>query len=766
MRRHGRKNDARMPPETLISSARAYLSTDRVAFVESALDFAMSAHRGQRRKSGDPFIEHPLATAEYLAAIGMDATTLAAALLHDVIEDCGVEYAELEKRFGAEVAALVDSVTKLKRLDLIPRNPDGSLPIAPPDGPPESEDASLAAARAASMRKMFVAMASDVRVVVIKLADRLHNMLTLDALPPNRQIAISRETLDIYAPLAHRLGIWDVKWRLEDEAFKYLYPREYRAISRMLARKRAERESYVRRATQALQETLDAAGIKGDISGRAKHIYSIYQKKQRYEEQGRRLEDIRDLIALRVIVGSDADCYAALGVVHATWQPIPGQFDDYIAGPKDNMYQSLHSVVRCLDGYSVEIQIRTQRMHMVAEHGIAAHTGYKEGSIARDLFEEGMSWLKQLLETQREAHGDVEYLESVKTDILRDQVFIYTPKGDVIELPAGATPLDFAYRIHTEVGHACVGAIVNGKVTALNTPLKSADTVRIRKAKKPRGPKLDWLNPDLGYLVTASAREKVGQWFRRQEKALQRERGREFLRKQLRRLPLRQDDDEIAGFMGLQEADELYEAIGSGQMHVGQVVERLMVPPLEQEAPATPEPPRDGAAVGIVVLGMEGLLARIARCCSPVYGDEIIGYLTRNRGVTVHRSGCPNVRDEDEPERLVEVAWGHSDSRYPVRLRVDAWDRVGLIRDLTSVVSAESVNIHSLTSSESQSDSRCTITLTVYTTGIEQLSRLFSKLENVQGVQSVVRGSLGERGDAGIDGMTGRTAAPSSEKRG
>lgn len=754
-----------MTAVTFLDKARAYLPPDRMAFVERALDFATEAHEGQRRKSGAPFIEHPIATAEYLAALHIDANTLAAALLHDTMEDCGVQYKELERRFNADVAMLVDAVTKLNKIDLIPRSEtggpstdqNGSKPALETRsilGPGSSEHA-VSPERAASMRKMFVAMAKDVRVVLIKLADRLHNMMTLQALRPDRQVAIAQETLDIYAPLADRLGIWDIKWRLEDESFKYLYPRDYRAISRLLARKRAEREAYVARATQALEEAMKAVDIEAEVSGRAKHIYSIYEKSKRYESQGRKLEDIHDLIALRLIVDDVGDCYAALGVVHGMWHPVRGQFDDYIANPKDNMYQSLHTLVRCLDGYPVEVQIRTHEMHEIAEYGVAAHTAYKEGGSPRDRFEERMTLMRQLLEAQRDAHGDQEYLESIKTDILRDQVFVYTPAGDVVELPANATALDFAYRIHTEVGHSCVGALVNGKLTALNTPLESGDTVLIRKAKKPYGPRLDWLNPDLGFLVTHSAREKVAQWFRRQDRAEKRERGHTYLRKQIRRLHLQLGDAELARFIGFASADDLYEAIGSGQLDTGRLIERIMAAAPEEPAKIPAKPVKPGSSTGIVVLGMPGLLTRIARCCGPVYGDDIIGYLTRGKGVTIHRSSCPNIRNEDEPERLVEVAWGHSDSRYPVRIRIDAWDRVGLIRDITSVVSSEKVNIHSLTSRETDSDDRCTVTLTVYTTGSEQLSRLFSRLETVQGVQGVLRDSLTEQVDVGSDAAVG-----------
>ncbi|MCH7739033.1 MAG: bifunctional (p)ppGpp synthetase/guanosine-3',5'-bis(diphosphate) 3'-pyrophosphohydrolase [Chloroflexi bacterium] len=745
-RRNGKGSEASRLGSALLKRARTYLPEDRLPFVEAALSFAVGAHEGQLRKSGVPYIEHPLATAEYLAELHMDAATLAAGLLHDVMEDCDVPYAELEMKFSGEVASLVDSVTKLSADgSLIPWNPDGTVTLGV-EGDHQAQEPALAAARAASMRKMLVAMARDVRVVVIKLADRLHNMLTLKALPPHRQIAIARETLDIYAPLAHRLGMGDLKWRLEDEAFKYLLPRDFRAITRLLSRKRAEREEYIERATKALEEALSAVGLEAEVTGRPKHLYSIYQKIDRYAEQGKKLEEIYDLFALRVIVKSEADCYAALGAIHGTWPPISGQFDDYIATPKDNMYQSLHTTVRGLDNFPLEVQIRTPEMHQISEHGVAAHPIYKEGGKSVDGFEQRMSWLKQLLEIQRETGGDFEWLEEIKTDILQDQVFVYTPAGDVVELPAGATALDFAYKIHTEVGHSCNGAIVNGKLTALNAPLHNGDTVRIRTAKQSKGPKLDWLNPDLGYLRTTSARTKVAQWFRRQARQAQRQQGREFLAKQLRRLHHRKSNEEIAREIGFESANALYEAIGSGQLHAGEVVTRLMSTNPDEETTARVEKPIKSAesTSGTLVMGMSGLLTRDALCCNPVYGDDIVGYLTRNRGVTIHRSLCPNMRsrNRDDPERLVEVAWGHSTNRIPARFRIDAFDRVGLIRDLTSVVGAEQVNIHSLTSNENESDTTCSVTLTVYTTGSKQLSRLFSRLENVKGVFGIVREGL------------------------
>ncbi|MBM3958687.1 MAG: bifunctional (p)ppGpp synthetase/guanosine-3',5'-bis(diphosphate) 3'-pyrophosphohydrolase [SAR202 cluster bacterium] len=750
--------------ETLLKAVRSYLPDDRVAFVEMSLEFAAEAHKGQSRKSGEPYIEHPIATAEYLARLRMDATTIAAALLHDVIEDCDVSVEVLEARFGAEVAKLVDGVTKMSRIDVLERNEGaeaGGLAAGTEFDLNGGAD-QKAAERAATLRKMFVAMAHDVRVLLIKLADRLHNMLTLKALSPDRQLAIARETLDIYAPLAHRLGMGDLKWRLEDEAFKYLHAREYKQISRMLSRKRAEREAYVDRCTMALQEALEKSGIQGQVTGRAKHLYSIFNKMDRYGQMGRKFSEIYDLIALRVIVETEAESYAALGVAHSLWRPIPGQFDDYIASPKDNMYQSLHTSVVGFDGYPLEVQIRTQRMHEVAEQGVAAHVAYKEGGPQSDRFEQRMSWLKQLLDWQRDMHGDAEYLETIKTDILGDTVFVYTPRGDVIELAKGATPLDFAYRIHTELGHNCVGAMVNGKLVTLNTEIQNGDTVEIKKSKNARGPSLDWLNPSLGYLGTASAREKVRNWFRRQERTASIERGRDVMERSLRHLSVAVKEDQLATLMGFASPADLFEALGTGHLDVQKVIDRLSTaatvqPSAGVQAQAKSGPAGDSSASGVVVMGAGNILTKVARCCLPVYGDPIIGYLTRGRGVSVHRENCPNIRGEDEPERLVEVAWGHAENRLPVRVRLDAYDRVGLLRDITSVVSAERVNIHSI-SSEEQPGGRCTVALTVYTTGIDQLGRLFAKLGAVRGVSTVDRTSLVDRRPrSGLSGTTGES---------
>ena len=720
-----------MPGPQLLSIIDSYLPLERARFVKESLEFATTAHRGQRRMSGEPFIEHPIATATLLAELKMDATTIAAALMHDVIEDCGVELGTLEREFGFDVARLVDGVTKLKRIDKI-----AGIRRTEPDE-----------ARAASTRKMLVAMAEDIRVVMIKLADRLHNMRTLSHLPQVRRERIAQETLDIYAPLAHRLGMSDIKWRLEDEAFRFLNPREYKALSRLINRKRVEREAYAEEACRAVTVRLVASGINALVLGRPKHLYSTYQKMKRYETLGRDFDEIYDLIALRVITDTVPDCYSALGIVHSIWRPVPGQFDDYIASPKENLYQSLHTSVMGSEGSAMEVQIRTKEMHRLAEDGVAAHWVYKEGDEEPagldDQFEQKLSWLKQLLEWQREVQGDQEYLDTVKTDILRDQVFVYTPAGEVKDLPAGATPLDFAFRIHTELGLSCVGAYVNGKSVPLNTRLSNGDTVRVRKSLTDRGPSLDWLNSDLGYLTTASARYRVRAWFRRQNKSSNVQRGREQLRNAISKLYLAGSEVELAERLGYATVDELAEAIGSGQISPSRIAE---VASPRNEQPIHSQPAfrqalngAGGEDPGVVALGSPEVPARVARCCKPAYGDEVIGYLTRTRGISVHRRNCAVSRADSEPERQVPVAWGHASSRIPDRLRLDAVDRIGLLRDITDVVSSERVNIHSMTSEEDAHSQNCTVSLTVYTTGFEQLSRLFSKLETIPGVHTIAR---------------------------
>ncbi len=715
------------PVDTLLAKAGSYLPEDKIAIIAEAYRFAEHAHDGQTRLSGEPFIQHPLETALFLADLRLDANALAAALLHDVIEDCHVGVDVLEDAFGPDVAKLVDGVTKLTKTELMS---DGRAQVRDPD----SQEA---LAEAETLRKMLMTMAEDIRVVLIKLADRLHNMRTLDALSPDRRVAIARETIEIYAPLAHRLGIWELKWRLEDLAFQHLNPEAYREISKMLRSRRGEREEYVERVRTLLRAELDNEGIKAEVTGRPKHIYSIYKKMQTYADQNKEVGEIYDLFALRVLVNDVKDCYAALGVVHNNWHPLPGQFDDYIANPKDNLYQSLHTSVLCEDANPVEVQVRTHEMHSVAEYGVAAHWLYKEGQTSDARFDEKMTWLRQLLEWQRDVTGAEEFLESFKTDIFKNQVFVYTPKGELKELPTGATPLDFAYRVHTEVGHRCIGAKVNGKLVSLDYQLGNGDTVQILTSKTARGPSLDWLNPNLGYVKTTSAREKVRQWFNRQERMINIERGRDVFQKQLRRLDISADDQEVTELLKFATTDEFYAALGSGAITTAQVVDKLSskhVPPAEERHIVSPP---IGPASGVKVLGVGDLLTRMAYCCGPIHGDDIVGYITRSRGVTVHQKDCPNILAETEVERLVPVAWGESETLYPVRIQIQAWDRVGLLGDITSLVSEERVNIASCVSEEY--DEISVVSLTVYINGIDQLNRLYSRLEGVKGVIGVAR---------------------------
>ena len=714
--------------DLLLDKAGDYLPPDKVADVEEAYRFAEEAHSGQYRKSGEPFIEHPLSTALYLADLHFDYNALRAALLHDVVEDTSVTHEELVERFGEEVATLVDGVTKLTQNELM--NTWGEDEVRPVQYTNE-------AARAASIRKMLMTMAEDVRVVIIKLADRLHNMRTLDSMPGHRREAIAQETLDIYAPLAHRLGMWELKWLLEDLAFQHIDAEAYRTISRLLATKREEREKYIERVVGMLEDELQTAGIRANVYGRPKHIYSIHKKTEKYDSINRTVNDINDLFALRVIVESVADCYAALGIVHTLWRPLQGEFDDYIASPKDNMYQSLHTAVLCEDASPVEIQIRTSEMHQLAEYGVAAHWLYKEGSADDQSFEEKMTWLRQILEWQREVAGAEEFVEGFKTDIFQNQVFVYTPKGELKEMPAGATPVDFAYRIHTDVGHRCIGAKVNGKLVPLQYHLRIGDMVEIITSKSVRGPSRDWLNENKGYLKTSHARSKVRQWFNRQERKASVQTGREVFTREIRRLETTMSEKEIADLMGYASLDDFFAGLGNGSLSMRQVVGKLTDLVAEPEDEPTvvtlPEPES-----GIEVLGVGDLLTRMARCCNPIGGHAIIGYITRGRGITVHRRTCPNIMRESESERLVEVDWGKTRTLYPVHIRVESWDRVGLLSDVTSLVADEGVNIvQSITGG--QEDDLSIIRLTVTVEDIEQLNRLFSKLEGVVGVLNVSR---------------------------
>jgi len=706
----------------LIVKAKNYLPPDKIAIVEGAYNFALKAHEGQVRKSGEAFIEHPLQVALILVELQLDASTLAAALLHDVPENCGISVAEIEAEFGADIAKLVDGTTKL-----------GKFSWQAP-----GKDVAAGQQQAENLRKLLVAMAEDLRVVFIKLADRLHNMRTLDALSPEKRRSIAQETSEIYAPLAHRLGIWELKWQLEDWSFRYLEPRKYRQVVNLVAGRRAQRERFIAQVIQILGAEFDRLGLRAEISGRPKHIYSIYQKVERYAAQGKHFDDIHDLLALRVLVGTMSDCYSAVGIIHSLWRPIPEAFDDFIANPRPNGYQSLHTAVMCLGTTPLEVQIRTQEMHHIAEYGVAAHWRYKEGEKKDIHFEERIAWLRQLIEWHREFSGAEEFLESVKTDIFIDQVFVYTPKGEIKDLPRGATPLDFAYRVHTEVGHRCVGAKVNGRLVPLSYELKNGDVVVIMSAKAARGPSRDWLNPHLGYIKTSHAREKIRQWFKKQERVENIERGRELLEKELRHLGVKLSKrEELAKLFKYDSPDDFLAALGYGGITRHQIALKLAA---QQEQPKVVAEvvPAKSPESAVRVLGVGDLLTHLAQCCRPVPGDKIIGYVTRSRGVVIHRQDCYNVSHQDEPERLIAVEWGQVDSLYPVSIQVEAWDRVGLIRDITTVIAEEKVNIAAM-SSINHDDHTVTEYITLETKGLAQLSRLMGRIEGVGGVRSVTR---------------------------
>jgi GTP diphosphokinase / guanosine-3',5'-bis(diphosphate) 3'-diphosphatase len=665
--------------------------------VEQAFTFACDRHADQRRRSGEDFITHPVEVAKICAGLRLDTETLCAALLHDTVEDTSASLDEVRELFGDAIAGLVDGVTKLTGITFQSRDEN----------------------QAENYRKMMVAMATDVRVILIKLADRLHNMRTLSALPKNKQIEKARETLEIYAPLAHRLGIHAIKWELEDLAFQRLHPRKYDEIKKLVAQQREERENYVSEAGEFLRSELSEVGIEAEISGRAKHFYSIYSK---MSKKGREFNEIYDLTAMRVIVASVKDCYGAIGIIHSLWKPLPGRFKDFVATPKLNLYQALHTTVIGPEGRPLEIQIRTPEMHRIAEYGIAGHVLYKEspsgvrgkGKTGGDPAKEKMTWLRQLLE----AEGDqepAEFLESLKVDLFEDEVFVFTPKGEVKNLSAGSTPLDFAYAVHTDVGHRCVGAKVNGKIVPLHYQLKSGDIVEVLTSKQERGPSRDWLS----VVRTTRARNKIRAFLGRERREDSERRGREELQDALRKQGL--PPQRIAGSplladvireMGFRKGDDFYVALGGAKISARTVVNKVMQRLKSGEAVAGDETEARLASVlegrderqrrtqeasnyGIVVQGIDDVMVRLAKCCRPVPGDEIVGYVSLGRGITIHREDCKNVKAlMKAPERFTDVAWeGENAASYRVELEIDAWDRPRLLEDLSRTFAETGVNI-------------------------------------------------------------------------
>jgi guanosine-3',5'-bis(diphosphate) 3'-pyrophosphohydrolase len=680
-----------------VVTEHAEQATDRLdrRAVEHAFAFACERHADQRRRSGEDFITHPVEVAKICAGLRLDTETLCAALLHDTVEDTSASIDEVRELFGESIAGLVDGVTKLTGITFQSRDEN----------------------QAENYRKMMVAMATDVRVILIKLADRLHNMRTLAALPKGKQIDKARETLEIYAPLAHRLGIHAIKWELEDLAFQRLHPRKYDEIKKLVAQQRDERERYVSEAGEFLQRELAEVGIEAEISGRAKHFYSIYSK---MSKKGREFNEIYDLTAMRVIVESVKDCYGAIGIIHSLWKPLPGRFKDFVATPKLNLYQALHTTVIGPEGRPLEIQIRTPEMHRIAEYGIAGHVLYKESPTSGkakakgDVAKEKMTWLRQLLE----AEGDqepTEFLESLKVDLFEDEVFVFTPKGEVKNLSAGSTPLDFAYAVHTDVGHRCVGAKVNGKIVPLHYQLKSGDIVEVLTSKQERGPSRDWLS----VVKTTRARNKIRAFLGRERREDSERRGREELQEALRKQGL--PPQRIAGSplladvireMGFRKGDDFYVALGGAKISARTVVNKIMHRLKSGEAVAGDETEARLASVlegrderqrrtqeasnyGIVVQGIDDVMVRLAKCCRPVPGDEIVGYVSLGRGITIHREDCKNVKAlMKAPERFTDVAWeGENAASYRVELEIDAWDRPRLLEDLSRTFAETGVNI-------------------------------------------------------------------------
>ncbi len=682
--------------------------------IRRAYAIAHEAHKPQKRVSGEPYIDHPVAVANLLLDLRLDVASIAAALLHDVVEDTSITKEQVDLTFGGEVAHLVDGVTKLSALEAQTK-----------------EDAQVG-----TYRKMFIAMADDPRVVLVKLADRLHNMRTIAAMKPESQQRNARETLDIYAPLAHRLGIWQMKWELEDKSFAVLNPDKYQEISRQLALRRDAREKIIQRVIGRLRQALEKEGIKADITGRPKHIYSIYRKMER---KGVSLDQIYDQLAVRVIVNTVGDCYQVLGIAHGMWPPVPGEFDDYIANPKESMYQSLHTTVLIPGGQPCEIQIRTQNMHEVAEHGIAAHWRYKEGFGRSDAsFEAKLAWLRGLIEWRRDLTDAREFVESITSDVLDEQVYIFTPKGKIIDLPVGSTPVDFAFRIHSEVGNRCVGAKVNNRMVPLDYQLQSGEIVQIMTTKNARGPSRDWLN----FVQTSGARNHIRRYFKRQRRDENESAGRDLLEKELKRLGLSIPYEEIAQLSGARTIEDLFANIGSGDVTARTLVQRILAQRTRHEEEladlpqVAPQPERKTDAKGISVRGVDGVLTRLAKCCNPVVGEPILGFVTRGKGITVHRADCRTVINERDCARLVEVTWGEASPQHghPVLVRVEAWDRVGLWRDISGTVADAGINIQEVQQVPTRKPDRAVLNVTMLIQSISQLSHILDKLNRLPDV--------------------------------
>lgn len=726
-------NDQVLTAEQVIDRTRKYLNDEHVEFVKKAFEFARRAHQNQFRKSGEPYIIHPVQVAGILADLEMDPYTVAAGFLHDVVEDTDVTLDDIREAFNEEVAMLVDGVTKLGKIKYKSQKEQ----------------------QAENHRKMFVAMARDIRVILIKLADRLHNMRTLKFLPAEKQRRIANETLEIFAPLAHRLGISKIKWELEDTALRYLNPQQYYRIVNLMKKKRAEREKYLEDVMEVMRKKLKEVSIPAEIHGRPKHIYSIYRK---MTVQNKQFNEIYDLLAVRIIVDSIRDCYAVLGIIHTCWKPMPGRFKDYIAMPKTNMYQSLHTTVIGPNGEPLEVQIRTKEMHRVAEFGIAAHWAYKEGKSVNDAseLEKKLSWFREILEFQNESANAEEFMEALKLDLFSDMVFIFTPKGDVIELPAGSVPIDFAYRIHSEVGNKAIGAKVNGKMVAMDYKLKTGDIVEILTSKHSYGPSQDWLK----LAQTSQARNKIKQFFKKQRKEENILKGKEMVEKEIRNMGFDlkeiltpENIKRVAEKFNFANEEDMYAAVGYNGITALQVANRLTEKwrrerSLEQEssiAKVVSEvkamPPAKKRETGVKVKGIDNLLIRLSKCCSPIPGDEIVGFITKGRGISVHRTDCPNIATEDAKERLIPVEWeiGLNDHReYNVDIEITGFDRRGLLNEVLQAINETKTNITAV-SGRTDRNKMAIISMSISIKNIPHLQKVVDRIKQIKDIYSVRR---------------------------
>ena len=714
-----------MITDNLYNKLNSYLPEEEMIKIKKAFKFANKAHRGQKRKSGHDFIVHPVEVAYHLARLELEPNVIVAGLLHDVIEDTNITSKEIEKKFGIEVSKLVNSLTKL---NITEDNVNEHL---------ENKN----------LRNFLVSMAEDVRVAIIKLADRLHNVETLQYLDKEKREKIAKETLSIHAPIAEKIGMNDFKWRLEDESFKYLMPKEFKLTSRLIKQKREEREIATKKMISQIEERLFTENISVSVSGRPKHLFSVHNKLQRYKQLGRNFSDIEDLIAIRIIVKDTKECYLVLGIIHELWRPVTGSFDDYISSPKDNFYQSLHTVVINEQSQKIEFQIRTDTMHLYAEDGMASHWKYKSTlhDNNKDLYHD-INWTQNLLEWETEIVEDSEYLESVNNDILSDKVIVNSPKNEVFTLPIGSTPLDYAYRLHTDLGHNCQAAFVNGTLVPLNRKLNNGDTVQIQKSDLDNGPNLDWLNESLGFIATANARNKVKNWFKKRERTENIKRGEEQILSNIRLSNIETSEININDFFDKESFENFAYKVGTGEVNNEEIINLIN----QQQAKETvnkintsiksknDEEIYDPVS-SIVVMGGKDLQKKIANCCEPVYGDEIVGYKLSSKEVIIHRIMCSQLRNRENTNRFLVAAWGHSKQLTPTKVMIEAYDRMGLIRDITDVVWGEKTNLHSINSSEDNQNGTCKIQLTVYTRDLGQIIRLLGKMEKTPGVYKVSR---------------------------